>query len=41
MQLLDENFKIVPPETLAHEITAIIARYFAQVLTLKEKEKED
>lgn len=41
IQLLDEHFDSVPPEILAHEVTAIIARYFAQVLTLKESENGD
>ena len=40
MQLVDDHFKSVAPELLVHEVTTIIARYFAHVLTLKEKEND-
>ena len=38
--LLDEHFQSVPEAILVHEVTTIIARYFAHVLTLKEKEND-
>ena len=36
--LLDEHFQSVPESILVQEVTTIIARYFAQLLTLREKE---
>jgi hypothetical protein len=41
MQLVNDHIESVAPELLVHEVTTIIARYFAHVLTLKEKERED
>jgi len=38
--LLDEHFQSVPEAILVHEVTTIIARYFAQILTLREKEND-
>lgn len=41
IQLLDGHFQSVPEAILVHEVTTIMARYFAQVLTLREKENSD